>query len=189
MQLSVCAHSPFPWGLLEALPSNCTIWLPITSKIILKELACSLELREKILPSQISIVHCAQLYLQACIYSLLLCECLRVTIAVMKHHDQSTLERKGFILSLCFYIPVHHWRKPGQEVKWQEPRGRSSGGGGVLLTGLLLLACTACFFIYTWATCQRVGITLLELAWGAIQPDLWCPSAMNRWEEFSSAQL
>ena len=41
---------------------------------------------------------------------------VRATIVVMKHYDQSNVERKRFIcFMLC--ITVHHGRKLGQELK------------------------------------------------------------------------
>ena len=40
----------------------------------------------------------------------------RVITAVRKHHVQSNLEVRG-LCGLCFQTTVHHWRKPGQELK------------------------------------------------------------------------
>ena len=40
-----------------------------------------------------------------------------VTIAAVKHHDQSNLGRKGFIWLIRPYIPVHHGKKSAQEIK------------------------------------------------------------------------
>ena len=42
--------------------------------------------------------------------------CLRVTIAVMKHHDQSNLGRKGFMWLMVLHHS-HHGRKSGLELK------------------------------------------------------------------------
>jgi hypothetical protein len=64
---------------------------------------------------------------------------------VIKHHDQSNLASKGF------HIIVHHQRISGQELK--QSRNLEAGAdaeameGWVLLTDLLLMACSACFLI------------------------------------------
>ena len=65
---------------------------------------------------------------------------LRVFIDALKHHDQKT--SWGGVFGLYFHIAVYHQMK-------QEPGSRSSyrGSGGVLLTGLLLMACSACFLM------------------------------------------
>ena len=59
--------------------------------------------------------------------------------AMVKHHDQSNLGRKGL-----FHHIAHH-----PEKTEQDPGGRSwcRGHGGVLLIGLLPMACSACFVI------------------------------------------
>lgn len=36
------------------------------------------------------------------------CVLLRVTIAVMKHHDQNKLGRKGFYFAHSFHFIIHH---------------------------------------------------------------------------------
>jgi hypothetical protein len=58
-----------------------------------------------------------------------------VTIAVMKH-DQRNMERKGFVL----FTFLDHCSS-SKEVR----TGR--GHGGMLLTSLLLMACSSCFLI------------------------------------------
>ena len=60
---------------------------------------------------------------------------LRVSIAMMRHHDQKARWGGKGLFGLHFYIPVRHQRKSGQE-----PGGR--GHGKVLLTGM---TCSACF--------------------------------------------
>ena len=48
---------------------------------------------------------------------------IRVSIAVMKHHNQRSVGRKGSF-SLHFHVIVHHQRKSGQKFKQsrnQEP--------------------------------------------------------------------
>ena len=81
-----------------------------------------------------------------------------MTIAVRKHHDQSKLWRKGFI----FLSFPQHYSSP-KEVRTgiqtcQEPDSRNwcRGHGGVLLTGLLLVACSA-LLSYRTQDCQPRG--------------------------------
>jgi len=64
----------------------------------------------------------------------------------MKHHDQTNLERKGFI-----------WLTTSDSVYYSQDRNSSKAGTwrqelmqrpwGMLLTGLLLMACSTCFLI------------------------------------------
>jgi hypothetical protein len=82
--------------------------------------------------------------------------CLKVFIAVTKHHDWRASCRGKGLLGLHFHI-VDHWRKSGQEPRTQaeqEPRGRSwcRGYGEVLLNGLFPMAWSACFLIEPRAT-------------------------------------
>jgi hypothetical protein len=78
---------------------------------------------------------------------------LRVSVAAMKHHVQqleSKLERKGFVwlkLSKCC-SPLKEEVRTGTQTG-QDPGGGSQCRGctGALLTGLLLMACSACFLI------------------------------------------
>jgi hypothetical protein len=51
--------------------------------------------------------------------------CLRVSIAVMKHHHQKASQGGQGLFTSHFHIAVHHWRKSGQELKW----GRSLEAG------------------------------------------------------------
>ena len=62
-----------------------------------------------------------------------------VTIAVMKHYDQSNLGRKGFIW-LHFHIVVHHSRKSGQELK--QGRNLEAGADAEAMEAFCLLACS-----------------------------------------------
>jgi hypothetical protein len=48
--------------------------------------------------------------------SCLICVFVRVTIAVIKHRNQSKLGRKG-LFGLHLYIAVNHQRKSGHELK------------------------------------------------------------------------
>ena len=50
---------------------------------------------------------------------------VRVTIAVMKHHDQGNLGKKGFIqLTLPYHCSSSKEVRTGTQT-WQEPAGRS----------------------------------------------------------------
>ena len=44
---------------------------------------------------------------------------VRVVVAVIKHHDQSNLERKGFILPYKSDITVIPGRSQGRNSKWK----------------------------------------------------------------------
>jgi hypothetical protein len=69
----------------------------------------------------------------------------KVTVAVMKHHDQSHLRKKGFIRSML-HLHCVSLREVGTGTQTgQGPAGRSGcrGHGGVLLTGLFIMACSA----------------------------------------------
>ena len=68
---------------------------------------------------------------------------------------KGNLERKGFI---AFQIVVHHWRRSETQTG-QEPEGRRSyrGHRGVLLTGLLLMAYSACLLIVPRTTSSWVA--------------------------------
>ena len=73
---------------------------------------------------------------------------VRVSIAVMKHHDQKASWGWKGLFSLHFHIAVHHQGKSGQELT--QDRNLEAGAdaeaiGGVLLIGLFPLACSACF--------------------------------------------
>jgi hypothetical protein len=63
-----------------------------------------------------------------------------------KHRDQeANWEGKG-LFSLYFYIAVPHQRKSGVGLKVVRKQDRGCRGhGGMLLTGLRLLAFSACF--------------------------------------------
>jgi hypothetical protein len=80
---------------------------------------------------------------------------------VTKHHEPEKLgeERKG-LLELHFHSTVHHWRKSGRD-----PGGRSwcRGHGGMLLTGLLIMACSPCFLIEPRA--NSPGMALPTMGW------------------------
>ena len=72
--------------------------------------------------------------------------CLRVSVAMMKHHDQRANWGGKSLIGLYFSI-VHYWRKSAQELNTgQDPRSRSwyRGHGGELLTGLLPLTGSVC---------------------------------------------
>jgi hypothetical protein len=70
---------------------------------------------------------------------------VRVTIAVMKHHDQNNLGRKGFVW-LTFPYHCSTLRKSEQNSHEAGTWSRSwcRGCGGVLFTGLLHMAFSVC---------------------------------------------
>ena len=45
------------------------------------------------------------------------CCLVRVSSAVMKHHNQKALWEGNGLFGLHFQITVHHWRKSGQELR------------------------------------------------------------------------
>jgi hypothetical protein len=81
--------------------------------------------------------------------------------------DHIQLRKGGFIFILHVQITVNHWGKSGQE-----PGGRSCcrGRGGVLLTGLLPMACSACFLIEPRATSS--GMAPPTMSWTFPCPSL-----------------
>ena len=82
---------------------------------------------------------------------------VRITTAVMKHHDQSNSERKG-VYDLHFHITVHHWKKSGQEYK--QGRNLLAGADVQAMEGCWLLACPS---YRTQDHQPRVGSTYNEL--------------------------
>ena len=93
-----------------------------------------------------------------------------VCIAAMKHHDQSKLGRKGFIpLTFMQHCSSLREVRAGCQTG-QEHGGRSwcRGHEGVLLTDLLIMACSACFRIEPrttspgWHHPQWTGISLIN---------------------------
>jgi hypothetical protein len=67
----------------------------------------------------------------------------------MKHHDQSCVGRKGYIRLILPYQStssknIRTGTQAGQESR---SRSRCRGHGGVLLTGLIIMACSASFLI------------------------------------------
>jgi hypothetical protein len=63
-----------------------------------------------------------------------------------RSQDKASWGVKG-LFSLQFYTAVHHQRKSGQEHKQVRKQELMQIHGGMLLTGLLPLACSACFLI------------------------------------------
>jgi hypothetical protein len=59
----------------------------------------------------------------------------RLSIAAIKHHDQKQCGVERVYFSQQFHITVHHWGRPGQELK--QGRNWCRGHGRVLLTVLL----------------------------------------------------
>ena len=82
---------------------------------------------------------------------------------MIKGHDQSSLGREGFV-----WLMLPHHSSSLKEVRTgtqagQEPKGRSwcRGHGGALLTGFLIMACSACFLMESRTTSP--GMTPLTL--------------------------
>ena len=80
---------------------------------------------------------------------------IRITVAVVKYHDQSKLRRKGFIWPT---YSESHFNKVGTVTR-QEPWGGGlcRGYGGVLFIDLLLMACKVRFLIESWTTSPEVA--------------------------------
>jgi hypothetical protein len=75
------------------------------------------------------------------------------------HDPKASWGGKG-LFDLHFQIPVHYWREAGQELK----QGRKLKAGAdseameeMFLTGLLPLACSACFLIEPRTTSPGIG--------------------------------
>lgn len=92
--------------------------------------------------------------------------CFKVTtVVVIKHYDQKHLGRKGFIvLMLSYHMSSSKEVMTGTQA-WQEPGGRSwcRGRGGMLLTGLLPMACSACFLMESRTT--NPGVAPPTMGW------------------------
>ena len=73
---------------------------------------------------------------------------LWVTIAVMKYHDQQQARGEKVYLASAFASITKEVRPGAQSMQEPGYRSRSRGHGGGLLTGLLPVACSACFLIY-----------------------------------------
>lgn len=77
---------------------------------------------------------------------------VKVSIAVIKHHNQNQLEEEKVYL---FFLRLPANRPSFRGVRARIQAGQEIGGrdwrrsyGWVLLTGLLLLVCWACFLMY-----------------------------------------
>lgn len=73
---------------------------------------------------------------------------VRVCIAATKHHDQNASWGRQGSFGLHFYTVVCHQRKSRQKLK--QGRGLEAGADAevlqrLLLTGLLLMTCSACY--------------------------------------------
>jgi hypothetical protein len=65
---------------------------------------------------------------------------LRVTIAMMKHHDQKYVGEER-VYGLHFYITVHHQRRSGQKLK--QSRILEAGADSEASEGCCLLPCSS----------------------------------------------
>jgi hypothetical protein len=81
--------------------------------------------------------------------------CLRVSIAVLKHHDQKLVEgeRIYFILQFTGYTPSLREVRAGPQG-----RNRRRNHGTVLHTALLLIASSARFLIHLRTSCPGVPL-------------------------------
>jgi hypothetical protein len=91
---------------------------------------------------------------------------VRVTVVVIKHHDQKASWRRKDL----FWLTFQHWCPSLKEVRTgsqtaQEPGDRVSlrGHRRVLLTGLLSMACSAWYIIESWTTSP--GMEPLTMGW------------------------
>jgi hypothetical protein len=81
-----------------------------------------------------------------------------LVIAAIKHREESSSRKKGLI-SIVFPHQFITEKRSGQE-----PRSRSwcRGHGGVVLTGLVLMACSACFIIAPGITHSGVSLPMKD---------------------------
>ena len=92
---------------------------------------------------------------------------LNVSIVLMKHHDQkASWGGKGSFSSHFISLTVHHQRKTGQESNraetWRQELMQRPWR--VLLTGLLLLDCSACFLVEPRITSLQVVLPIISWA-------------------------
>lgn len=82
-----------------------------------------------------------------------------MSIAVTNHQAQKQLGQERLYFCLYFHVAVHQRGKLRQE-----PGGRSSHRGhrGVLLTSLLLMACSSCFLIQFRTTVPELEPLMVE---------------------------
>ena len=71
------------------------------------------------------------------------------------HHDQDASWGGKGLFSLYFHIAVHHQRMQDWNSSRSGSRSWCRGHGGMFLTGLLPLACSACFLIELRLPAQR----------------------------------
>ena len=108
---------------------------------------------------------------------------VRVCIAAKKQYDQKNNKgRKGLIQRTLLW----HCCSLPKEVRTGTQAGKERGGrswcrgqGGVLLTGLLLMVCSACFLIEPRATC---------LGDGTSHSGLCPPISITNWEHHLTAR-
>jgi len=96
----------------------------------------------------------------------LLDDCLRVSIAVTKNHDQKASWGGKDLFVLGFHTPCSssmEVRTGTQAGKKPGGRNRCGGHGGMLLTGLLPMVCSACFLIESRTSSP--GITPPTMGW------------------------
>lgn len=69
---------------------------------------------------------------------------IRVSIAVAKHYNHKQVWEERVYFTLCFINPSLREARTGSQGRNLEA-GSETGHGGVLFTGLLIMACLACF--------------------------------------------
>ena len=87
-----------------------------------------------------------------------------------KHHDQEASWGGKGLFSLHFHIAVHYQRRQDWNSRRSGSRSWCRGHGGMFLTGLLPLACSACFLIEPKTTRPRMA------------PPTMGPPTLDHWE-------
>jgi hypothetical protein len=73
--------------------------------------------------------------------------CLRVTIAVLKHHNQKASWGGNSLFGLHFHITAHHQRMPAQELKQCRNLEVGDVAEATEATCVFPMSCSACFLI------------------------------------------
>ena len=102
---------------------------------------------------------------------------IRVSIAVMKHHDQKASWGGKGLSDLHFLITDYHQRKSGQEVK--QGRNLEVGADAEAMEGCCLLACLhGLFSLLIESTTTSPGMAPPTMGWALSHQSLRkCPTA------------
>ena len=84
---------------------------------------------------------------------------IRVSIAVMKHHDQNASLRAKGLFGLNFSVEVHQWRKSGQKHK--QSRIRDAGADAEAIERCCLLPCFPWLYQLTFLREPRTSSPLM----------------------------